>query len=141
MQPEEIRARVFAEHEQLRGQLDEIDGWTRRFENGEEVGSEICELGVGLFELFASHLALEDSLLAPALAELAPDGEALADRLVREHDEQRAMLRYLLRRLEEARRPTALIANELRSFAGYLRRDMQHEEETILREGLLAAPA
>ena len=37
-----------------------------------------------------------------------------------------------------ALRPTTLIASELRSFSEYLRRDMLHEEETILGEGLLA---
>jgi len=132
MKPREIQLRVLEEHAKLREMLDELDGLNKRFEEGEGVGADLRELGAGLFEVFAAHLVLEDSLLAPLLAERSPDGEEVADRLRREHDEQRAMLRYLLRRLEEAGRPTALVSNELRSFSDYLRRDMQHEEETLL---------
>lgn len=137
MKPQEIRRRVMEEHQKLRGILDDLDGLAKRFDRQEAVGDEIRELGAGLFEVFAAHLSLEDSLLAPALAEHAEDGSAVADRLVHEHEEQREMLRFLLRRLEEDGRPTALVANELRSFSEYLRRDMQHEEETILRPDIL----
>ncbi len=136
MNPEEIRTRVFGEHEKIRGIIDEIDDLNKRFGRDEDVGAEIREVGVGLYEIFAAHLALEDSLLAPALEKISDRGPALAERLMREHSEQRAMLTYLLRRLEEQGRPTALVSNELRSFCEYLRRDMKHEEDTILDLGL-----
>jgi hemerythrin-like domain-containing protein len=137
MKSQEIRLRVFEEHEQLRGMLDELDGLNKRFRAEEDVGAEIRERGAGLFEVFAAHLTLEDSLLAPALEAIPGEGPSLADRMRREHDEQREMLRYLLRRLEEEGRPTALVSNELASFSDYLRRDMEHEEMTILRDELL----
>lgn len=139
MKPDEIRTRILEEHEKLRVMLDELDDLNKRFENNEEaMSSEIRELGAGLFESLAAHLALEDAMLVPAL-EATKDGAGRGARLKREHVEQRAILRYLLGRLEEEGRPTALVANELRSFSVYLRRDMQHEEQPILQEGLLRA--
>lgn len=131
------RLRVIEEHQKLRGMLDHLDELTKRFSADEEVGDELREAGASLFEVLAAHLALEDSVLVPALVDSVEGGAQLADRLQREHTEQREMLRFLVRRLEEENRPTALIWNELKSFSGYLRRDMRHEEETILREGLL----
>jgi hemerythrin-like domain-containing protein len=142
MKPHEIRLRVFEEHEKLREMLDELDGLNKRFESGDEqVGAEIREFGSELFEVFASHLTLEDALLVPAIKDAMPEGPTLADRLSREHAEQRSILHYLFRRLEEEDRPTALISNELRSFAEYLRRDMHHEEETILSQELFPDPS
>jgi hemerythrin-like domain-containing protein len=114
MAPSEIRERVLEDHERLRAMLDELDGLGQRFEAGEEVGLELRDQGVGLFEVFAAHLALEDSRLVPALAGLADGGPELAHRLAREHAEQRAMLPYLIGRLEapRRRRVAALLPSE-----------------------------
>ena len=139
MRLQEIRARVIEEHQKLREIIEELESLNKRFDCDEDVGAEILEVGVGLYEVFAAHLALEDSLLAPALAEIRDEGPMLAERLVHEHREQREMLTYLLRRLEEQGRPTALVSNELRSFCEYLQRDMKHEEASILDADLLSA--
>jgi hemerythrin-like domain-containing protein len=137
MGPSEIRERILEDHERLRVLLDELDGLSKRFAAGEEVGLELRDHGVGLFEVFAAHLALEDSRLVPALAGLVGGGPDLADRLAREHAEQRAMLRYLIGRLEAAQRPTSVVAHEVCRFAAEVRADMLHEERTILSAGLL----
>jgi hemerythrin-like domain-containing protein len=141
MKLREIRLRVLSEHEKLRSMLDELDALNKRFDDGEAVGAELRESGVGLFEAFAAHLRLEDSTLPPVLLELPQGGPALADRLQREHREQRSILQDLLTRLEEQGRPTALVSRELRQFAASVRQDMQYEEQTILREGFLRDPA
>jgi hypothetical protein len=96
-------------------------------------------LGVALFESFASHLAFEDAQLVPALRAIPERGKELADRLEREHREQRELLDYLLNRLEEEKRPTTLVARELEGFSAYLRVDMSYEESMILRENLFNA--
>jgi hypothetical protein len=132
MTPDQVRARVLDEHQKIREFIDEIDDLNKRFGRDEAVGSEIRDLGTGLYEVFAAHIALEDATLAPMLAEIPDRGPDLADRLVREHCEQRAMLGFLLRRLDEAGRPTALVSNELNSFCDYVRRDMEYEENTVL---------
>jgi len=135
MNTEEIRMRVLDEHAKIRLIIDELDDLNKRFGRDEDVGAELREIGVGLYEIFAAHLALEDSSLAPALAAASDRGPMLAERMMREHKEQREMLTYLLRRLEDEGRPTALVSNELNSFCEYVRRDMQYEE-TILETGL-----
>jgi hemerythrin-like domain-containing protein len=91
--------------------------------------------------VFAAHITLEDATLVPALEELGEEGKQLGERLAHEHQEQRELLKYLLTRLERDGWPSMLIARELGSFVEYVRQDMTHEEETILREDLLLTPA
>jgi hemerythrin-like domain-containing protein len=138
MEPAEARSQILDEHARLRDRLDEIEKLTSRFEEGgEDVGKELRELGVALFEVFAAHLNLEDAQLVPALRSIPERGAVLAKRLEREHKEQRELLTYLLSRLEQEHRPTTLIARELQGFCDYLRVDMGHEEETLLQEQIL----
>jgi Hemerythrin HHE cation binding domain len=135
----EVRQRILDEHEELRGRLGEIEALLAHFEAGHEAaGAELRERGLALFARFAAHIDLEDRSLAPLLRAAGAAGEARADRLAREHREQRELLQYLMRRLASQPQPTALIAGELRNFAGYLRTDMAHEEETLLAESALA---
>jgi hemerythrin-like domain-containing protein len=140
MTNDEVRSKVLDDHAMLRDRLDEIGELAARFEKGGvEVGVELRELGVALFESFASHLVFEDAQLVPALRAIPERGEELADRLEREHREQRELLDYLLNRLEEEKRPTTLVARELEGFSAYLRVDMSYEESMILRENLFNA--
>jgi len=138
VKPEETRQRVIEEHEKIRELLGEIDRANERFAQGSADGSEVRELAAGLFEVFAAHLALEDSLLAPALVALGDGGPWLAERLHREHREQRATLIALVELIEQAGQPSARIVDELHKFSDAVRNDMQHEEETILREDVLS---
>jgi len=141
MEREDARTRVLAEHARLRQLLDELVAQIERFETGSrEVGAEMRAQGIAFFEVFAAHISLEDATLVPALRELGEEGKQLAERLAHEHQEQRELLKYLLKRLENDGRPSMLIARELGSFAEYVRQDMTHEEETILREDLLLSP-
>lgn len=138
MRRAEIRARILADHDEIRDVLDEIDRLRQRFEqDGSDVGEEIRRVGVGLIEVFAVHLDLEESLLLPVLQTVPERGEQMAARLAHEHKEQRELLDYLMNRLEQSTRPTTLITRELGAFASYVRADMDHEESTILRENLL----
>jgi hemerythrin-like domain-containing protein len=139
MKASEVRKQVLEDHTALRGMLDEIEQLADEFEHGNaEVEKTLRDRGLALYERFSTHLDLEDSTLAQALRSFAPSGEELADRLAREHEEQRELLRFLIRRLEEQSRPTILVARELRNFAGYLRYDMDHEEQTMLGEDVLS---
>ena len=118
--------------------LTEIEDLAERFERGDAVvAHSLRQTGLALHGRLCAHLDLEDEILAPALQELDARGELRADRLAREHHEQRELLQYLLERLKEETRPTLLVARELRNFAQLLRSDMEHEEETALREDLL----
>jgi hemerythrin-like domain-containing protein len=134
MDPKAVRDRILDDHGRLRDQLGAIESLAEQFEKlGAEVGAELCELGIALCEVFASHLSFEDAQLSPLLRAIPGKGDALADRLAREHREQRELLRYLVGRLEQESRPTTLIARELTSFCDYLRQDMEHEEANLVR--------
>lgn len=134
MDPKAVRDRILEDHGRLRDQLAEIESLADRFEKaGAEVGAELREHGVALCELFASHLSFEDAQLSKLLRAIPGKGDALADRLAREHREQRELLHFLVGRLGQERRPTTLIARELVSFCEYLREDMAREEANLLR--------
>jgi iron-sulfur cluster repair protein YtfE (RIC family) len=134
MDPKAVRDRILHDHGRLREQLDAIESLAERFEKlGAEVGAELSELGIALCEVFASHLSFEDAQLAPILRAIPGKGDALADRLAREHREQRELLHYLVGRLQQESRPTTLITRELTSLCEYLRQDMEHEEANLVR--------
>ena len=135
----EIRDRIHSDHALLRNMLDEIEEFSGRFEQGEaDVGERLRTSGLMLYDRFSEHLDFEDAMLAPALRLSGTEGERIADRLAHEHREQRELIGYLLRRLDQQRAPTILVARELRHFAEYLRFDMQHEEKTMLKESLFS---
>jgi hemerythrin-like domain-containing protein len=138
VKPAEIRRRILAEHRNLRAMLDVVEPLTQRFERGEDAeAKELREEALSLYETFAAHLLHEEATLEPALRAQGKDGERLADRLAHEHHEQRELLSYLVSRLKANRRPTLLMAREVRNFAEYLRNDMAHEESTLLSAAAL----
>jgi hemerythrin-like domain-containing protein len=133
MSGEKIREAILAEHGQLRRMLDELAPLADRFETGETgVGVALRDAARALYETFAAHLAREEHSLEPALRGLGTEGQRMADRLAREHAEQRELLTYLVGRLRNAANPTLLVAREVRNFIEYLRLDMTHEETTLL---------
>jgi hypothetical protein len=133
MDPKAVRDRILEDHDRLRAQPAEIESLADCFEKaGAEVGAELREHGVALCEQFAAHLAYEDAQLVPILRAIPGRGDALADRLAREHREQRELLHFLVGRLGQQRRPTTLIARELLSLCAYLREDMAHEEANLV---------
>jgi hemerythrin-like domain-containing protein len=129
----EVRDLVCDEHSTLREMLDGIEHLSLQFEQGDErVGDTLREQGLALYQCFAAHLKMEDSVLGPALRDSGAEGQRAAKRLGHEHHEQQQLISYLLGRLDQQRAPTLLVARELRSFAEYLRLDMQHEETNLL---------
>ena len=141
MSGSEIRSRIAGQHAELRKLLREIETLAKRFEqsagNTPAVGNQLHERGLALYEKFGAHLESEQELLEPALRRTGPEGERLANRLRNEHHEQRELLKYLIARLEQSPEPTILIARELQHFAGFLRHEMAHEEETMLSPAAL----
>jgi hemerythrin-like domain-containing protein len=133
VEAEEVRERILQEHAELRGMLDEVHSLAERFEGGDaQVSQTLRERGLRLYERFAAHLDLEDRLLAPALRKAGGPGPERAERLAREHREQRELLDYLMERLLKHPAPTLLVARELHHFVSYVRLDMDYEEETLL---------
>jgi iron-sulfur cluster repair protein YtfE (RIC family) len=139
----EIRSDIVGQHDALKKLLAEIETLAKHFEQAAEhsdVGTQLRERGLALYQNFAAHLDSEQALLEPALQKAGPEGERLAHRLRNEHREERELLKYLIARLEQHPEPTLLIARELQNFASFLRFEMAHEEETMLSEEVLGGP-
>jgi hemerythrin-like domain-containing protein len=137
MTPEQARITIVDDHSVLRGTLDELDALLEDCVRDEtRSGGRLRERALAFFDHFSAHLDLEEALLLDPLRAIAA-GDVIADRLLREHKEQREQVRSLFEQLADTSRPLATFANELRGFARLVRIDMEHEDATLLREGLL----
>jgi iron-sulfur cluster repair protein YtfE (RIC family) len=136
-----IRREILAQHAELRQLLHGVEDVAKRFEEaaGEdpELGAHLQERGLALYETFGRHLDREQELLTPVLRAAGAEGERLLNRLEHEHHEQRELLKFLLGRLRQYPHPTIVIARELQTFGGFLRFEMNHEEEALLSPEVL----
>ena len=141
MNVSEIRNDIVGQHAELRELLGEIETLTERFEklteNDADLGRELRDRGLVLYDKFGAHLNSEQTLLEPLFRKSGSVGERLAVRLRNEHQEQTELLNYLMVRLEQQPGPAILIARELQHFAGFLRYEMAHEEETLISPSVL----
>jgi len=135
--PAEARRTIIDDHKLLSAGLDELDALIEGATDGiAHLGRRLRERGLTFFERFAAHLDLEEALLLAPLRNVE-SGDLMADRLVAEHREQREQIRRLLDMLTDTTVPVAGVAEEVRSFVRLVRIDMEHEETTILRKGLI----
>jgi hypothetical protein len=138
MQPSEIRRRILDDHETLRAMLASVERIA-----GEVLGGDAEQKGPLRFEgetllgRLAEHMAWEDRYLRPALLETAGFGEVRAERLDRDHREQRELLSYALASLADASRPARLVARNLLDLVALLRDDMADEERFLVSEKVL----
>lgn len=135
MKPSDVRARILAEHVEIRGILDSLepiaralgDGDRARLQDAETLRELLCR------RLFA-HIDLEDAILAPALRAADAWGPERAAQLLEHHREQRAELAALAR---VAGLEPAMRGARLQRLVGYIRDDMRHEEAGLLDANLL----
>lgn len=128
----EVRREILEEHRRLRMAVADVESLRSQLEAGDEsVARALLESGRALYQRFAAHLALEDRDLVPAVGEIA--GQAIADKITKEHREQRELLEYLVGRIAHFERPTVLLARDLQQFATLLQVDMREEEALLLR--------
>jgi hypothetical protein len=139
MEPSDVRERIRADHAALRPLLCAVGDLARRVEAGEgsRVVASLRECGVALLERFAAHLELEERILLPVLR---AEGGVRAERLAREHHEQRLLLEYILGRLQDAARPSLVLGRELIGLVDVLMDDMADEEAGVLAERSVPRP-
>jgi hypothetical protein len=135
------RATIIGDHAVLRAALDELDALLEALPgdghgDGARSDDRVREHARALFERFGAHLDLEEDLLVEPLRAIEAGAEWV-ERLLAEHAEQREQVAALLARLADRSRSVSTLAPELRGFVHLVRIDMEHEEVTILREGLL----
>jgi iron-sulfur cluster repair protein YtfE (RIC family) len=136
MKPTEVRARVLEQHAALREALSGIEGVASAGLAGEaRFGSELRARVNRLVEQVEAHLSMEEEVLLPVLREIDAWGPVRAERLIEEHEAQRAGLERL-RALEQGDNQ-AEFTRAVLAMIWTLLGDMRQEEHDILKDELL----
>jgi hypothetical protein len=137
MQPSAVRSRILSDHQGLRRDLQRLETLLA------DIRSErmpIPALHVDARALLArlhAHMHWEEVHLLPALRDADAWGAERADQLVRDHCDQRELLEFLERRLDDSTHPAALLVSDVTHLIALLRDDMRHEESELLDERVL----
>jgi hypothetical protein len=138
MRPSEVRRRILDDHEKLRSMLVGVERVAHEVVDGEcQLTAAMRVEGERLMERLLAHMGWEDRYLRPALCDADAWGQERAERLDRDHREQREMLEYALSSVADQSRPPLVIARQLLDLVRLLRDDMQEEEELLVNERIL----
>lgn len=142
--PSEVRSLILMAHANIRRLLRRVERTARKILTSPVPQPNELEAAYQsahtLCNAMATHMDLEDHVLAPALEALDAWGKVRADQMRSEHAEQAQVLRdYLsaLERLSNAPYAGSALALMVQQLVDSLRTDMQTEEETLLRPDLL----
>lgn len=134
MTPSEIRIRVLADHEELRGHLVGLEKLTHAVRRDATDGDarRLREITRVLLDQLSKHMRWEERYLLPALRDADAWGEERAARLLGDHREQRQVLDLIVERLGDSGRPEALVVGDVFGLIAFLRADMEEEERDLL---------
>lgn len=134
---ERARLDVLAQHDMLRSQLVRMSALARiALEGDAGCLATIDGALTSARAAFEHHLMFEESVIVPLLRADAPVGDDRADKLLDEHERQRAMLGTLA---HEALACSAapMLAVKLQFLVDWLLADMAEEEQQILTANVL----
>ena len=135
MGPEELRARILADHVAIRRMLAGLEEVARRVAAGDLSFVDPLRLdGEALLRRLHDHMTWEDQHLAPALRRGRASGEEHAARLAEDHRAQREVLAYCLVSVQDLSRPVPVVARTLIDLVGMLREDIEDEEKQLVDE-------
>lgn len=138
LSPATVRDRVLAEHGQLRTTIGRVH---RALAHASVEGSRgreaLVERVRALLGELEAHLAQEDAILVPLLQGIDAWGPVRADRVRRDHTEQRERLRQFTVELADASLPMAELMSRVSSFLELLAADMEAEERDVVSEEVL----
>lgn len=138
MKPSEIRQRIEHDHETLRAMLFGMEKLALEVLEGEHKTLGALRLeGETLLGKLLEHMHWEDLYLRPALLETTGFGVARAERLDRDHEEQRELLRWALASVQDQSRPPLVVARQLLDLIRLLRDDMDDEEAVLVNQKVL----
>lgn len=137
MKPSEIRTRNLSDHERLRRDLDRLEVLVIDLRAGRAALETLRQETETLLARLQAHMHWEETYLLPALREADAWGEERAERLARDHREQRELLDFLNDRLRDEAQPAALVARDVDHLVALLRDDMREEEADLLDERVL----
>lgn len=135
--PSVVKQRVLSEHRLLRHMVCEVEAIAERAQAGEAAAEpELRNRARALCRTFKRHLDLEDAILVPILRESDAYGPQRAERLEREHAEQRRMVADVTDAIDNVSDVREL-ASRVLALAREAVRDMKHEENDALRDDLI----
>lgn len=138
MRPSEIRRRILHDHQALRGILFSLEALSKEVLNeGRLLEDPLRMQGEALLSQLRDHMDWEDVHLRPALLAADACGKARVESLDTDHREQREMLSYALKRIEDTNAPPIILARGLLDLVKVLRQDMEEEERMFLNERVL----
>lgn len=131
--PDEIRARIRAEHYEISKRVSRVEALTDEATGGGAatiiaLRKELQALGTTLHE----HLHYEEYRL-PSLSNEGKAAEEVAEMMRREHQAQRELLERVIQDLDETAVGQKLVVG-VRELARAIRDDMEHEERELLSE-------
>ena len=136
IKPSEVRARVLAEHVQIRAMLSELEVIAQRALDGAaDDGALLRAKAIELYGKLDAHMSLEEAFLYPAICDSDAWGQIRGDRMKQEHARQREVFSQLTDL--QSRVDTVALIFVVRGLAADLREDMCREERELLNPELL----
>lgn len=135
--PSLVRFRALEQYQQLRKTIDELEAVAAKLlSEGEAVLDEALECTSKLLVEISDYVDLEQLFVLPTVRNADIWGDLRADRLVRDHQSQRAGLFALQREQRGAVTPD-LLAADLHAFAEEMRKSLEREEHEVLSSELM----
>lgn len=132
----DIRRRLLAEHDLLRGLVADASAEAERVLAGKSDASSLRARARLMTRELALHLATEEEILVPVLQRVDSWGPVRVEQMHVEHTRQLAELRRIADETA-APVPAEQIASDVRRFAAELLHDMRREEHDMLHPDLL----
>lgn len=137
MEPSAIRSRILSDHQRLRRDLERLEALVADVRIGRTPSAALRVDTEALLAWLRAHMRWEEAYLLPALREADAWGEARAERLIRDHREQRELLGFVNERVTDGTHPAALLLRDVAHLIELLRDDMRQEELELLDERVL----
>ncbi|MBI4510503.1 MAG: hemerythrin domain-containing protein [Deltaproteobacteria bacterium] len=133
--PSEARARLLAQHEELRGIIDGAEEMTARLVAGKATGDEVRRKLAELDRALHDHNAEEETILEPLLRTVDAWGPVRIEQMLTEHAREHGIFRQTLDEIVAS--PPSHMAGAIRGLVADLRRHIEHEERSFLNPELL----
>ena len=137
MQPSAVRSQILSDHERLRRDLERIEALVAEIRVERVPVSALRVDAQALIAWLHAHMRWEEAYLLPALRDADAWGAERADQLTRDHRDQRELLEFVNRRLDDEGHPAALLVRDVEHLIALLREDIRHEESELLDERVL----
>ena len=136
--PSEVRARILAQHRDLRRLLTQVRSLADQVLAGDRgLLAELRRQAVELELVFLAHLETEEAILLPVLEGIDVWGPVRVRHIRKEHEQQRSVLERAGDSATSASISPQVLASSMRALVDDLLEDMKGEERDMLNADLL----